>query len=130
MKVLSLTVAEILLIHSIVIDETGGTHGLRDEALLQSAVRQIDQTFGGKDLYRTLFDKTAALFIGLVKNHPFLDGNKRTATVALGVLLEMNGYRLTATTKDLADWVEARASSKPDHPAVVLWIRKHSLKSN
>ncbi len=128
MKLHTLTIADVLLMHSIVIDETGGIHGLRDEGLLQSAVRQIEQTFGGKDLYRTGFDKAAALFVGILKNHPFLDGNKRTAVVALGVFLELNGYSLKINSADLAIWVEKMAAAKADHTVVIRWIRSHTSK--
>lgn len=129
MKLQTLSIAEVLLIHSVVIDETGGIHGIRDEGLLQSAVQQIQQTFSGQELYPTIFDKAAALFLGLLKNHPFLDGNKRTATVALGVFLELNGYVLKLDSMDLADWVQHRAAVKADTPDTVLWIRAHTIKA-
>ena len=76
MKPRVLTLPEVIFIHSVVIDETGGSHGVRDEGLLESAVGQMHQTFGGKDLYTSLFDKAGIRFLGLLKNHPFIDGNK------------------------------------------------------
>ena len=100
-----LTVSEILFIHSAVIDETGRSHGVRDIGLLESAVVGCRQTFGGDDLYPSLEDKAAALFNGLLKNHPFVDGNKRTAVTTLGVFLQLNGVILDLNPHELAQWV-------------------------
>ena len=128
MKLRVLSIPDVLFIHSAVIDESGGSHGIRDEGLLQSAVQKIQQTFGGKDLYPTLTEKAAALFIGLLKNHPFIDGNKRTAVTALGVFLEYNGIALNAKPEELAAWVQDAAAGSPDQNAVVDWIRDHTSK--
>ena len=126
MKLRLLSLSEVLFIHSAIIDETGGSHGIRDEGLLQSAVQQIEQTFGGKHLYPTLLDKAAALFISLLKNHPFVDGNKRTAVVALGVFLELNRHPLKIEPISLAEWVEKMAANPPNRKAVLLWLRTHT----
>lgn len=69
-----------LLIHSYLIEVSGGTEGLRDEAALESALRAPFQTFGGEDLYPGKLRKAAALCFGLIQNHPFVDGNKRIGT--------------------------------------------------
>ncbi len=74
-----LSAEQVLFIHSRLIDETGGSHGIRDTGLLQAAVERPKATFGGKDLYPDIFYKAAALLESLIKNHPFIDGNKRTA---------------------------------------------------
>jgi death-on-curing protein len=74
-----LSATQVLFVHSRLIDTTGGAHGIRDLGLLQSAVSRPKATFGGKDLYPDIFHKAAALMESLVKNHPFIDGNKRTA---------------------------------------------------
>ncbi|MBI2338168.1 type II toxin-antitoxin system death-on-curing family toxin [Candidatus Daviesbacteria bacterium] len=72
----------------------GGSHGIRDIGLVESAVARPQATFGGKFLYISIFDKAAALLQSLLKNHPFVDGNKRTALTSAGLFLRKNGYRL------------------------------------
>jgi len=120
-----LTVEEVLEIHLIVLAHSGGSEGLRDRGLLESAVAQPQATFDGVYLYVTLFDKAAALGFSLSKNHPFVDGNKRVAAVAVDTYLRLNGLELVAaqpevemyflgiadgslTRNDLADWLKVR----------------------
>jgi death on curing protein len=81
-------------IHEIIIAETGGLPGLRESALLHSAVARPFATFGGQELYTTDFEKAAALFHSLIKSHPFMDGTKRTAFSAALFFLENCGYSL------------------------------------
>jgi len=88
MKLLS--IEDVKAIHALLIDEFGGAHGLRSEALLDSAVSRMNATFDGNDLYEDIFDKAAALFESLCKNHPFLDGNKRTAFVSAVTFFKEN----------------------------------------
>ncbi|MCJ7584226.1 MAG: type II toxin-antitoxin system death-on-curing family toxin [Anaerolineales bacterium] len=75
----------------------GGAHGVRDLAMLESAVARPQTTFGGKDLYPDLFTKVAALLDSLINDHPFVDGNKRTGITAAALFLRRNGYRLKAS---------------------------------
>jgi len=120
-----LTVEEVLEIHLIVLAHSGGSEGLRDRGLLESAVAQPQATFDGVYLYVTLFDKAAALGFSLSKNHPFVDGNKRVAAVSVDTYLRLNGLELVAaqpevemyflgiadgslTRNDLADWLKVR----------------------
>lgn len=84
-------------IHEVIIVETGGLPGLRDPGLLHSAVARPFATFDNQDLYPTVFDKAAALFHSLIKNHPFLDGTKRTAFAAALYFLQQSGYTLPAS---------------------------------
>ena len=86
-----LTKAQILLLHNQLTAETGGISGLRDEGLLESAIIAPFQTFDGMDMYPTLQQEAARLCFGLVKNHPFIDGNKRIGTHAMLVFLALNG---------------------------------------
>ncbi len=81
-------------IHEVIIAETGGMSGLREASLLHAAVARPFASFGGENLYPTDFDKAAALFHSLIKNHPFMDGTKRTAFAAALYFLEQNGHRL------------------------------------
>ena len=114
-----------LAIHSAAIARFGGLDGVRDEGLLESALAQPFQTFGGKELYATVAQKAARYAHGIASNHPFADGNKRTATAIMGVFLRMNGCRfkprhgeLLATMvgvadgsvsfEQLAEWLESQ----------------------
>lgn len=115
-----------LLVHRRVIEETGGSPGLRDEGLLQSALARPQATFSGQDLYPTLFEKAAALAESIVRNHPFVDGNKRMAWECLDLTLEMSGYRITASTDQgfelMMRIIERRATVQD----VAEWLEKHA----
>jgi death-on-curing protein len=127
-KIRLLSLADVLFIHSAVVDETGGSHGIRDLGLTESAVNQVEQTFDGKDLYPTLYDKAAILFVGLLKNHPFVDGNKRTALAAVGVFLRLNGRCIKADPEALFLWVQECASARANPQSASDWIRSHIIK--
>ena len=88
---------EVLLLHADQIATFGGTAGVRDQGLLDSALAQPQATFGGKLLHPTLADQAAAYLYHLSRNHPFIDGNKRTAFGVMDAFIEVNGYRLTLT---------------------------------
>lgn len=119
---------QVLFIHSRIIDLTGGAHGCRDLGLLQSAVSRPKATFGGRELYPELFHKTAALMESIACNHPFIDGNKRTAIVSAGLFLEKNGYRLRATQKELERFTLSVAVRKPQFEKLVAWFQTHTEK--
>lgn len=123
-----LTVKDLLLLHNLAVDESGGLHGLRDLTLLESAVGRPNTTFGGQDLYPSLFDKAAALMHSLLLNHPFVDGNKRTAVFSAMTLLELNGREFIATQKELVAFALFVANSKPEIEEISLWLKKHSKK--
>ena len=123
-----LTAAETLFIHSAVIDETGGEHGLRDLGLLESALARPQQSFDQHDLYPTLEQKAAALVASLIKNHPFVDGNKRTAVTGLGVFLELNGFLLDVSQESLVTFAEQVATDKMDLPQIAQWIKENTKK--
>ena len=89
-----LQIAEILEIHQILIDLFGGMPGIRDEGLLESALSQPQATFFGELLHPTIHEQAAAYLYHIAKNHPFLDGNKRTAYGAMETFLRLNGYNL------------------------------------
>ena len=82
------------------VEKYGGSHGIRDIGLIQSAVARPQSSFGGEDSIRRIFDKAAALFHSLMFNHAFVDGNKRTAMVSTARFLFMNGYELEASQKE------------------------------
>jgi death-on-curing protein len=123
-----LTAEQILFIHSRIIDETGGTHGIRDIGLLQSAVERPKAFFKGKHLYPDIFHKTAAFMESLVKNHPFLDGNKRTSLISAGVFLQMNGFVLEVSQKDIVRFTLRVSQGKTTLPDIAEWFKVHSQK--
>lgn len=123
-----LTAEQALFIHSRLIDETGGSHGIRDLGLLQSAVLRPMATFGGKDLYPDIFQKAAALMESLIKNHPFIDGNKRTAISSTGIFLRINGYSLETSQKELEDFTLRIATGKISFNDAEKWFKKYSRK--
>ena len=91
-----LSFEEVVSLHSLLIAQSGGAHGLRDRGALESAVAQPGASFGGEDLYPSLAEKAAALGHSLIQNHPFVDGNKRIGHGAMEVFLMLNGYELEA----------------------------------
>ena len=124
-----LTEEQVLFIHSRLIDETGGVHGIRDLALLQSAVSRPKATFGSKNLYPDICHKAAALLESLIKNHPFIDGNKRTAITSAGIFLQRNGYILETAQRELERFTLSVATGKASFEDTVKWLRKYSLKN-
>ncbi|MEH2272701.1 MAG: type II toxin-antitoxin system death-on-curing family toxin [Nostoc sp.] len=89
-----LTISQVLNIHQRQIQRFGGTPGVRDEGLLDSALAQPQATFGGELLHPTIYEQAAAYLYHLAMNHPFLDGNKRTAFAVMLTFLNLNGYTL------------------------------------
>ena len=125
-----LTLEQILVIHEDQIDRYGGSHGLRDLALLESAIFRPQSTFSGEDLYPTVFDKAAALLHSLIQNHPFIDGNKRTATVSLIVFLIKNGYELRVSNDTLVEIVLKISKKKITLENLSIWLKDNILPSS
>jgi death on curing protein len=119
---------DILKIHKASIKDFGGAHGIRDEGLLSSALARPFQTFGGKDLYPSIFEKAAALGESLIINHPFVDGNKRTGILALLTLLLGHDIRLTATGDELYEFVINISTGSLRFEEIVSWLSKHTTK--
>lgn len=124
-----LTVQDVLLLHNLAIDKHGGSHGLRDFGLLDSAVMRAQATFGGVDLYETIFTKAAALVHSLLMNHQFVDGNKRTAMFSLMTFIELNGYMFIAKQKDVVEYALYIENSQPEIEKIAKWIQKNSKKA-
>jgi len=99
---------------------------MRSPELLDSAVHQAYQTYGGQDLYPTPFDKAAALIRSLTSNHPFLDGNKRTAWLAAWVLLRANNIRIMATTEEIVNLMVAVATKKLEVEDISNFLLDHA----
>lgn len=122
-----LTKRQILLLHDQLVAETGGTSGLRDEGMLDSALNAPFQSFGGVDIYPSLQQKAARLCFGLVKNHPFIDGNKRIGAHAMLVFLALNGIELQYSQTELSNIILQLAAGKIELPALLEWIQKHQI---
>lgn len=123
-----LTAEDILRIHSIIIDETGGSHGLRDRNILLSLEHKPCQSVFGKELYPTIFLKAAVYIEHLIAFHPFVDGNKRTAMTSAGVFLENNGLKFSAGEGEIEHFALYVATKKPPLPEIAAWLKKHSRK--
>lgn len=95
-----LSLAEVVALHEALLEQSGGTPGIRDLSLLESALAQPMAAFDGLDLHPTLTAKAAALCFSLVRNHPFLDGNKRVGHAAMETFLVLNGYEIEARTDE------------------------------
>ena len=94
---------QVLKLHDKIINKFGGIHGIRNEALLQSALANPLQTFAGLDLYPSVFDKAVQLCFGIIKNHPFLDGNKRLGLHLMLILVHINGLKIDIAHDELID---------------------------
>jgi death-on-curing protein len=120
-----LSLAEVIELHRMVIEQAGGSLGLRDLGALESAVAQPRMTFGGTDLYPSLVEKSAALCFSLVKNHPFVDGNKRVGHAAMETLLVLNGFEIDASTDEQEQLVLALVAGQLSREDLVGWLRGH-----
>ncbi|MGN1432846.1 MAG: type II toxin-antitoxin system death-on-curing family toxin [Ruminococcus sp.] len=118
---------QILLMHKQLIDETGGLDGVRDEALLDSAINAPFHKFDGKDLFPTVQQKAARLCFGIIKNHAFIDGNKRIGTHTMLVFLALNGIEIDYTQKELYQIILDLSSGKLELDSLTHWIIEHEL---
>ena len=116
---------DIILIHSRVIQGSGGLDGLRDSAGLEAAIAAPMQTFDGQELYPSDIEKIARLGFGLASNHAFVDGNKRIGAMMTQLLLKWNGYDLTLHTGELADMFIAIADGTAKEKDLLDWIHRH-----
>lgn len=123
MKVLSKR--QILLLHSALIEQTGGTDGIRDEGLLESALYAPFQSFAEQELYPSLLEKAARLGFGLICNHPFVDGNKRIGTHAMLVFLNINQIEICYEDDELIAVILSVASGTMDHNGLLSWLQEH-----
>ena len=117
-----------MLIHNAAIRRYGGSDGVRDAGLVESALARPRASFGDYEAYPDLYSKAAVLIEGLIKNHGFVDGNKRTASATTAVFLQKNGYYYTIGQKALVDFVVEVAEGKYDTDQIATWLKKHSKK--
>lgn len=118
---------QILMLHEQLITETGGSSGLRDEGMLDSALNSPFQSFGGEEVFPSLQQKAARLCFGLVKNHPFIDGNKRIGTHAMLVFLGLNGIELQYSQTELSDIIIQLAAGEIQLSDLTDWIISHQV---
>lgn len=124
-----LTLDQVLYIHREQIRRLGGSEGVRDMGLLQSALAMPQAGFSGQYLHGDLFEMAAAYLFHLALNHPFVDGNKRVAAMAADVFLELNGYSLPASCeKAFEDLTLDTAQRKMEKPDITVFFRKNSKK--
>jgi death on curing protein len=123
------TVDNVLFLHTVSIGAFGGSEGLRDLESLRAAVARPWGSSFGQDHFPTPFEKAAALAESLIRRHPFIDGNKRTATYAAAYLLETLGYRLETGQQDLEDFAVSIALGGMDTTDIARWIERYSHKS-
>lgn len=123
-----LSVKDVLLLHNMAVDESGGSHGLRDLGLLESAVERPKASFGGQDLYPNIFLKAGALIHGLLRNHPFVDGNKRTSMFSAMTFLEINGYQFDARQKEVVNFALKVENEKLEVEEIAKWLKMHTKK--
>ena len=120
MKMLSKS--QIIALHGMAIRQTGGSAGLRDEGALDAALAAPFQTFGGNALYPSIKAQIARLCYGLIQNHPFVDGNKRTGMLVLSVCCEINGMAIEITDEEIIELGLSLASGKMDCQALTQWL--------
>ena len=118
---------KILLLHQVMAEATGGDVGVRDEALLESAIENIYATFDGVELYPTKEEKAAKLGYSLISNHAFVDGNKRIGMYIMISFLELNGIRIDATNDEVYALGMAVADGTSDNEDILKWIKEHRV---
>lgn len=120
-----LTLGEIVELHRRILQDSGGSGGIRDLGVLESSIAQPKATFGGIDFYPTLVDKAAALCFSLVQGHPFLDGNKRIGHAAMETFLLLNGVEIEACIEEQERLMLNLAAGHIDREGLTEWLRNH-----
>ncbi len=120
-----LTEQQVLSVHEMMIMETGGSNGVRDTGLLQSALNAPFQAFGGKDVYPSLLSKAAAMCRSIISNHPFVDGNKRTGIHVMLIFLEINGVQPDYTQEELIALGLGAAAGNLGVDGILSWLSEH-----
>jgi death-on-curing protein len=118
---------KVKLLHQLIAQETGGSVGIRDEGLLESALDGAFATFDGKELYPTKVEKGARIGFTLISNHAFVDGNKRIGMYVMLTFLEVNGIHMDCTNREVADTGLAVAAGQMDYDALLEWVRTHQI---
>lgn len=124
-----LTLDDLALIHMQIVDDSGGSQGLRDRGRLESALAAMRQEIFGEELYPTIFEKAAVLLRGIIADHAFVDGNKRTGIMSALIFLNLNSYDTASlANKELEDFAVQVAVEHLDIPVIAEWLKAHSQK--
>jgi death-on-curing protein len=121
----TLTLEEVLELHRMVLEQTGGLPGIRDRGGLESAVAQPHMTFGGQELYHSVVDKAVAIGFSLIQNHPFVDGNKRIGHSVMEVTLILNGFEIVANVDEQEQIILQVAAGQCPREAFREWVETH-----
>lgn len=121
-------IREALELHRRIIEQSGGAAGIRDLWMLESALAQPRMTFGGEELYPTIIEKASSLAFSLIKNHPFVDGNKRVGHAAMEVFLVVNGHEIRAPVDEQERIILAVASGALGRDDFTDWLRAHVVE--
>lgn len=119
---------EVLEIHSVLIEQFGGSNGIRDQGLLDAALNRPYQTFDGQELYPTAVEKAAAILESIVKNHPFIDGNKRTGYVLARLILMEKQLDINANQEQKYQFVISVSTGGINFDQIKEWLEVHTLK--
>ena len=120
----------VLAIHDDMVEKYGGSYGIRDLGLIQSAIARPQSSFQGEDLYANIFDKAAALFHSIIFNHAFIDGNKRTAMVSTARFLSINEYTFDVDDKEFVNFPLRVENNHLSIEKISKWFQRHSKKMN
>lgn len=123
-----LSLEEVLELHRLIVEQSGGSDGIRDISGLESSLAQPQMTFDCRDLYPSVGDKAAALGFSLIGNHPFIDGNKRVGHAALETFLLLNGWELVADIEEQEHVVLELAAGRMSREAFTAWVQTHLKK--
>ena len=124
---ITLNVSEVIALHDKLVAATGGSPGLRDLGLLESAVLGCYQSFDDVELYPTIIEKAARMAYAVCKNHPFVDGNKRAAVTSMLVMLRLNRIALSYTQGELIALGLGVADGSVEYEGIVAWINEHLI---
>ena len=124
-----LSLGEVLALHRRILAESGGRLGVRDLGAIASALSQPRVSVGGEDAYPTLVDKAAALGYSLIRNHGFLDGNKRLAHAAMEVFLVLNGMELRASVDEQERFMLSLAAGEVSREGLADWLRSNTIST-
>lgn len=118
---------KVLLLHQLIAQETGGSVGIRDEGLLESALETAFSSFDGQEFYPTKEEKGARIGHSLISNHAFVDGNKRIGVYVMLTFLEVNGIRIDCTNEEVVHIGLSVADGSMDYDALLAWIKEHRI---
>lgn len=121
-----ISIKTILRLHELSITKYGGSEGIRDQGLMESAIARPYQTFGGDDLYPTIFEKAAAIAESVIINHPFIDGNKRTGFLAMLAILETQKLVINISNDEIYNFTIQISTGEIKFDEIVLWLKNNT----